>query len=672
MSRQYRYLLFSCIFFILLNIWSAIQPSHLNWGIHSAAFYDLPSRLFFLLLAVLILLPAVQAWLLRGVERIAGFFSRRPVIVGFLLAIGIITCLAFLFPSKLHLLGDGALLLRSVPLFKAEEGLPEGFRNQPLVYDAYKASSALLQLFMQPSTRDIYFFIDLVSAVVLLAVIVFMMRHIKRPATEKALLGGLLLFGGGAQFFFGYVENYALQYAATAAFAISGWIALQKPNPSSLADSARLVAAPTVLYILIVGLNLGSLIFLPALLFLYGYYLLILYRKSQKTRSQMYAIIAASIVAIGGGILVLFFAIGFNPMIFVQHILSGSKDFLPLFSANDPAFPYAMFSWLHLLDVTNSCLHVAPLGLAVPIIIGFAFRRELTWKDPVLLFLLLTTLCGFFFTLIVNSALGLARDWDLFSSFFVPLMVFGIYLIQVPAKFEQRKNLILVVTLFTLFHLALRIGVNASEDKHLRRMETLDSPLLLSLSSRLFYDEALANYFFDSQQYSSARKYYEDYMTISSVNPRILANLADTYRKLGERELYFDMLKRVVQQGTTNPGVYSNLGVEYVAHGDTTKAIEMNQKCVQLDSTQAQGYANLSMLYLNSGKFPEAIANAMSALRSGMNDPTLYRIMAKAYTETGDYLQAVRYFDAYLEASPGDQQIRDLRNRVAERIQRKR
>ena len=220
MPKIVRVFLACVLVFICLSVWGAIAPSHINWGFHLLAFFNLPVQLCFLALALILLIPRVTAGMISSIETIAARASKLPVLFSFIVTAGICVAAWLLYPVKLHLLGDGAILLRSVSGVE-HLILPVGFRNQPLVWMLYKAGKALLSVVMTPFPGDVYYLIDIVSGTAFVGLIFWWMGKLDRPKVEKVLLGLLVLFCGGFQFFFGYVENYVAQYVFTATFAIT-------------------------------------------------------------------------------------------------------------------------------------------------------------------------------------------------------------------------------------------------------------------------------------------------------------------------------------------------------------------------------------------------------------------------------------------------------------------
>src|SRR5258708_2532163 len=205
------------------------------------------------------------------------------------------------------------------------------------------------------------------------------------------------------------------------------------------------------------------------------------------------------------------FAVGFNPKDFLRHITSGSVDFLQPFTAVGGNFAYPMFSLTHFWDLLNANLLILPFGLAIAVTLMAVHPKEPRWTEPALMFLLVTSACGLLFTWIINSALGMARDWDLLASFFVPLMILDVYLLSRPLSFKPRRYVLAVITGITLLHTIAWIGVNASADRHLRRMQLLNDPKYMSLSGQLVYDEVLGSHFEEAGEIQIAQSYYERY-----------------------------------------------------------------------------------------------------------------------------------------------------------------
>ncbi len=570
--------------------------------------------------------------------------SGLPVVVVNAALIGILLLLGYGFASQLHLLGDGAILMRSIPKSTWGDEVISSFRNQPLLNVIYRWAMNLDPSGPNTHPLEVYSTINMVAGGLMVLLVSWFVRSLARPPVERVLLGLFLFAGAGTQFFFGYVENYVLQYVATIAYAITGWLALERRVH---------IAVPLVILAVLPGFNLGTLILLPSGMFL-------LFSRYKVKRMKALAILAG-LAAAGVVILV---AVGADFGRLIGKFTGKSVDFLPLFGGDDGNFPYAMFSGWHLLDWFNAYALVVPFGLFVAAVLLFTFPRAERWKQPALNFLLILSACGLAFTWIVNSALGMARDWDMLSSYFIPLAVLDVYLLVKAPGLEARRPVLVAVTLLSLVHLAGFIGVNANAERHLARMRAIGDERLLSKASQMWFDEALANFFYDNRRYPEAKVYYEHYMTIDSMNARIVGNISDVYRKTGESEKYFTQLQRGVKMGSPNPGMYSNLGVEFSARHDTANAIYWNAKAVELDSLHTSGNANLGILYMGRKEYAKANFHFGRAIAGGMREPKLFLYAAESAVLSKEYLTALKYYDIYLSNAPNDQKNRQQRDRL--------
>jgi hypothetical protein len=468
---------------------------------------------------------------------------------------------------------------------------------------------------------------------------------------EKVLFGCFLFFGAGSQFFFGYIENYVLQYVATMGFMLTGWAAL---------DRRISINAPILWYIVSIGLHLGNVFLSPCLI------VLLLYYFNQRRTTMFFVLGGMAVVS-----LLAMYLLGYSARL-LYYFTQLKVNFLQPFGVLGGYFPYPIFSFYHLLDWFNLQMLLAPFGFAMTIILLAVLPKGRFKKNPVLMFLLSGAGCGLLFTGVVNTALGMARDWDVLAGFITPLMVLAVYLLYSALSKDSLRYVLTVIVLITAFHWAAWVGVNAGEERHLARMELLYSPHLLARGSQMFYDESLANFFFDNGNYADAKRYYEHYLSVDSSNPRIMGNISDVYRKLGDKGNYLASLKRAVEMNTRDPGIYSNLGVEYASQGDTNRAIEFNLKALELDPTQDKASANLAILYTSKKEYNLAQKYFEKAITLGMRDPLLFKYAADLNFFLNDYVKAVQYYDAYLSMRPDDQKVRQNRARAFEAFQRAR
>jgi len=633
-----RYFYSITLLVILLYFWGAFNPSHYSWGIHYFAFFPKAWSIAALILALSVFVPAVRRDALTRLAQFTKWVANLPTAGIFIGLLVIWMAMILLFPVKQHLLGDSEIILQLTPDLPSIEDVSANFRNQPLTYESLR----LIQwasgggAAVEPMT--LYKIADGITGVMYLGLIFFFLRGLgELAALDLLLIGVLIFFRTGTQFFFGYVENYMFFYITLTAFILTGWLFLKDKVPAWV---------PVALLVLIPGFHIAGVIFLPCVFLLF-----FPYRKTHKKYfiGGTVAIFSAAIA----GVLVL------GPEWVLSRIGDGVKyDVLPLF-APPGGVPYGMFSLAHIVDWANANMHIAPFGLAC-VTAGFIFVPVKEYRgDPVFLFLAGTSLVGLGMTFVVIPGLGMARDWDMLSNFFIPLRFLMVYFVIIFLRDKEIRHAILAVAVVTIIHWFAWIGINSNEDRHLARAEMLTVPELSGTFPKLYY-EHLGKTFFDRGDYPKAVKWYEQYLKIDSTHARILANLSDCYQELGDRENVFRMLELSVHAKSTNAGVYSNLAVEYVSRGDTIRAIDLLNEAVKLDPGMAIPRANLCFLNMHRGRYEEARQNAAEAIRLGMREPVLFKEAGYASYFLKDYPTAIRSLNEYLKSAPSDEKTRSL------------
>src|SRR5208283_3641208 len=134
MTSTAKILLACCALIVLLHVWGTIDPIHENWGVHFFGFYNTIVPLIALGIFLLFLIPAVQQRFLSWLATFLRALSKLPLPINFAIVAGILYAGIRLFPAKLHLLGDGAILLRSATLGIDGPEITQSFRNQPLMF----------------------------------------------------------------------------------------------------------------------------------------------------------------------------------------------------------------------------------------------------------------------------------------------------------------------------------------------------------------------------------------------------------------------------------------------------------------------------------------------------------------------------------------------------------
>jgi Flp pilus assembly protein TadD len=408
------------------------------------------------------------------------------------------------------------------------------------------------------------------------------------------------------------------------------------------------------------GLHVGSLFFLPSLIAL-------LIGKNQ-IRAMLATVVViglsgVGVLAISGG--------GLSLENLVQRVQSALLfDFLSLQSPSS-AGAYAILSRAHLVDWANALMMNAPFAPLGILFILISWNRLWDTHKVLLIFLLTASACGVLFTLVFNPGLGMARDWDLLSVFFLPTSFLTLLGLVTTLKARHLRHALVILVILRMLRAGAWFGVNANEEDHIARAEMLTAPELSGPIHKYYY-EAVADVYWKRSNFDKARHWYELYCLDDSTNTRIIGNLASCYEILGDTIKEEATLARAAALGSSNPGVYSNLGLRLIRRGQIDSAIVYLEKSLRLKPSFAVAHANLAAAYRRIQRFDLTAEHAVSAIRFGMNKPPLYKTAAIAYRECGKESLALAYVDAYIKQVPQDGWGRRMREELVTALNRSR
>lgn len=650
MEKSSKFILLFGAVFLALHIWATLSPSHLNWGFHFFAFYKPAVSIFAFVVAILFFILPVREKFVHYINYLSQKIKKNfPKAFFLILALLVILSATILFPAKLHLLGDGALLLREISGVQLGDQLPPTFNRQLLAGLLLQFMKTVFQSGTLENSELIFRIVGGISGLVFILLIFALLKLIQKPPSEKVMLGIFIFTTAGSQLFFGYAETYAVLFVTTAAYLTACWYTLERNSN---------ILLPILLFIALIGLHIGSIVLLPGLL-------LVMYYGWHHQRFE-----TISIIIVASLLSAIFSLMYFHKLeeILIRTISESRWNLLPLFES-DNYFSYSIFSWAHLIDWLNANLLIAPFGIVLTLVLLIFYRKNFDWKNRVFLFFLTSTVFGLLFTFITYFALGMARDWDFMASFFLPLGFLNIYVLAKSNFSIKNTRVFALIVVLNFLHWGAWIGVNADEHRSLNRVKLLNDPYLLGHVPRLNFYENLGSYYWAQKNYVQARNYFEQYTEIDSSNPRILGNLSAIYTKLNQKDRNFWALKRAANANSPNPAVYINLGIEYVKLGDALTAISLYQKALAMDSTRAKAYANLGSLYMKNNEIKHAAENYYKAILYGLVDSVLYREAGTAFYLIGEYEKSLLMYNNYLNMAPHDEKIKNIRDKLSELIQ---
>jgi Tfp pilus assembly protein PilF len=616
------------ICFASLHLYAAFFPSAVNWGFHHLFFYPTAFRIVVPFLMLLFIIPSVQNAMLRFIQKVMGFVCERSRFQRLFAIIFVLIIAAAMFwfgRQRTFFLGDGFLALRDIPLVKAVSQVPEFSQNAPvpglLVWLLKQSFTSQLG---ESSGQYAYQVLSVLFGVASVLVLFQLVRILPIEAIDKTLVYLFIFVSGSTQLLFGYVENYTPTYFGLLLFL---WLSL-------LFLSARThLIFPSMAFGLLFTFHFGMIWMLPAL----G----LLYYKAFRQRAWIASM--ASFIATIIWIAFLLWLSGYTADKFYEMFFHKSGSYIvPLIAITTGKQAYTLFSLWHFLEVANLHLLLSPFALIVMTTLTMRNYKHISLKYSTWMFLLLVALCGLMFTFLINSEIGMSRDWDLFSPFTLALITAAAFAcVYFVPESEIRRRLMITMVAVTALHSAVWIMVNASEQRSLERFPILPDKRVWGTDAILYGYEDIAVFYRNKGDYLQSIEYFKRCLEIEPANSRVWANIADVYHMHHDMNNATAALEKAVQLGTRDLTVYFNLRTQYknqrrfdneidvlkrilvidpnlpdVAFDlgtllgeqkkDYAGALNYFLQAIRLDSTLSEAYQNIGLCYLKLGRVPEA------------------------------------------------------------------
>ena len=632
------------------HAYSFAYPSALNWGVHHLAFLPGIASAVILVLMVLFLIPRVQSDALRYLEQGLAWFDGRSRRMKGLLKIAAIGTLILLFwfaKEEGLMLGDGELVSQVLPMLSDPSAIAStNFVNEPLSVLAYYSAFRFLPMLgfaVQPVTA--YQIVSILFGVASVVALWSIAKVIGHKSIDRALIYGVLLFGGGSQLFFGYVEDYAPLYFGVILYLSMSLVYLEGKTSLTIVG---------VIYSVLFLLHFGTLILVPSLALLF-YHSIRHRRYYQVVQSALMMMV---VISVG------LWLCGYSVNGFIRQFAQASNV---SFTHPDPMVrAYGFFSMFHFVDIANLALLLSPFALpSAAAALLFCFDRHAV-RGYNSVFLLTAGVCGLAFFAGINSLLGMSRDWDLFASYGIPVAVAGMYfwnrLVEDP---KVRRKLLLMMAAITLLHSIPWITLNVHDAASFKRFGILED-------ERLWSKKALINgYEEDALRYrarNDTRATLESYLkilAIDSLNPRLVKNVGVAYGKLGDTLKKMEYFRREIDQGGMYEDVFIELANYYISRKNFAGAYEYARQGLAANPNSSR-LENAMGIVLYSQH-----ANASEALpyfvRAAALDPTMIEALinaAQGYYYLGDTVRVKQYARRALEIVPNDPRALKFLERV--------
>jgi hypothetical protein len=587
------------------------------WGINHLAFYPLPVKLAAIALIGVSLIPPVARALYAAVlslcAALAGGGSRSTLLIAAISMASVVTF--YHFHAATHLLGDSQLIVQSFEaaekghkqvMMRSAQSIMERdhiSRGMTLLY--YGSVKVAGTVFKRPLIDGLRVLPCLLGGVFVFLVL----KMACSPVLSPALRAWLLVLGictTSLQVFFGYVENYSAILVLLTVYACAGFMLMHRRAP---------LWVPAALLVVAVFVHIQSILFLPSLVFLVAWRLALVLRYAVPTLVGL--TLAGTLAA---------------------RSLNIPGDFyLPLVADESS---YGIVTPGHLLDIANELLMLLPIA-GVIAAMGWAARRgragggddewfaqPVEWQFVALMVIPCVVYMVFF-----KSEIGMARDWDLFTTTSIGLVPLALLAIAryVAAGGPDRRRLsaVFAPAMVTTVVLTVSwIGVNASADRTSERFESI-----------LAYDQTHAGYAYE--------------------------NLAIYYHSAGHLSKAIHAME-IGARVSSNPRLYARLAVYYEENGDIDGAVVMLRDVLGKHPTHDKVRSKLLDLLEKSRRWPDLVEVARGGVEHHPQMPIYYFALGEGLIRTGSVEEGLDVFRTCLTLDPPEGARQHIERRLKE------
>ncbi|PKK82179.1 MAG: hypothetical protein CVT49_14940 [candidate division Zixibacteria bacterium HGW-Zixibacteria-1] len=440
-----RIIIAGAILAVLYLLAGSLPIKHL-WGFNFLSYLPWFSLPVFGLLFFLALLPPSADRIYSIVHNIFRKFNGLLLTWRIIIIVALSISVFYLFRVHVHSLGDGYQRI-----YQIEQGYLY-YHTEVLDFFLHGVLYAALKLVGIFSGETTYIIFS-IAAGTIFVLAVYLFRFTNDDEFDNGpIIKVLIVTFGGLQLFFGYAESYSLFYVFSLLYILYA---------VKFMLSRRGLLTASIMLALACASHITSLVLVPSFVYL-------IYHNQKNVKPKTFGskyppiIISFTVVA---AVLVQEILLRVN---IGEYITSVSGGYLHLLPFSD----YTILSPMHLFDVLNEILVVAPVALIL-FIAGISSTNTGARKK-LNIFLLIAGLSAGLMLMIIDPKLGFPRDWDLFS---IPAAILGlavsIYFIN-KINFSRKAPYVKLITgFFPVILLSGWVLMNSSLKGQLTRAEDL-------------------------------------------------------------------------------------------------------------------------------------------------------------------------------------------------------
>jgi Flp pilus assembly protein TadD len=612
----------SVLIMSLLFIAAALIPIDSLWGFNHLKYFPEYVILIYILLLVALVISPTNSALARMSDRICTAFKTFPRGLQLSIVIALTAAVFFFLRVHVHSLGDGYQRI-----YQIEKGFTY-YYSEPLDFFLHAVLYRLLKSIGIASGEWTYVLFSIAAGITFVSTLYLIRIKGDYGRQRAGLLKILIISFGGVQLFFGYVESYSLYY-------ISGLLYIV--FAAEFLAAGRGMLTISILLAVAMASHITAVFLLPSFVFLMIRHFKAGPRRFVDGYLPILIVLVTFLGLVTQEILLKIYR--------AEYVPSISGGLLPFFSSEK----YSMFSPMHLYDVLNQILLIAPITFVLGVFILFNRKRNNHGED-LQIFSGIIFACSSLMLLVIDPKLGLARDWDLFS---IPTAVMGTAVVLTAlsrrAAADLPKRLKFLIGAAAVVFVSSWILTNASAGRQLKRAEDL---LYLSDKGRGYSTELLAYYYrFVAGDSKKALQLLETIQGRER-NARVYNKIAKMQIDLGELEEALKSIYKGLELDSNFAELHLLAGSTWLRLRKPEYALPHLQRAVILEPDRIESYQALANAYYNLDSFQIAIEVFKKILELNPDHDLSYFEIANIYRVTGEFDSAYVYVKKGLAINP--------------------
>jgi hypothetical protein len=619
------YIVITSLCLVGLDILGYFFPGSLNWGFHFLGFLPSYILVLYIILAFIIFSLLYTGKLEQIFSRASEIMENKPTAV-LSFSIFMFILFAFIFRIKASVLGDSFNMIYNFRDYSAGVLYLAPWHEPLSMYVLYYAVTFIGSL-NYPQIFLSFFLVEIIFGLLFIVVTFYTVKHIFASPLQKFMVFVFMLVLPYMEFYFGYVEVYAVSTLLLALFTLASILVLKHKIP--------------FYYVPIIWLLLTFSHYINGLLVFAVIYLAYLEYNERRIKN----------IAIGFGITFLIFIITLMIAKFdLEHLINISpvSHFLSLAGnisdLNAYSQAYTIFSIYHFIEIVNYLMMMSPLALLIIIIIGTYYKEESFINSPLNRWFAIALSPIFLYYLISKLEQGNASDWDVFAGQFYLLALFSA-VIFFQREYQFSTKIFSLIVCVSLLQSLPWFAVNAPKEPSIRRFQSLWDPHILSHLGNYTHALRLFRYY-DSQNDSVGQiDVWDKYSRVYPFDPRAYINELevlnlytpeDYSRKVNtyERWALVDPSNDSVRYALASACV--NGGNRLFNDGKFEQAKIYYFKAIMADSTSSRAYNNIGSVYAQQGKIDTALLLFARAVKLDTSYAEAYYNLGNANIDVGN------------------------------------